>query len=276
MDLIADKIEHKIFDKSQLEEYLQDLPTGEVPKSEVVESFFKYIAEKKDEPENKKKAFEVWYKMEFFYDNANEKEFEFPEWPDELQEQIFYILIAPLMFPMYYTVPNPDRGMKVATFSFFISICWIGIFSTFMVDWADTFGSTCGIPSTVMGLTIIAAGTSVPDLLSSMIVARQGRGDMAVSSSIGSNIFDILVGLPIPWLLANIIFWKPVRVEIDENGSLLFSIVVLMLMLGSTILTIAVAGWKMSKRLALIMLFLYIIFVAQDLLRAYKVVPSPF
>ena len=51
----------------------------------------------------------------------------------------------------------------------------------------------------VMGLTFLAAGTSVPDLLTSVIVARQGHGDMAVSSSIGSNIFDVLVGLPFPW-----------------------------------------------------------------------------
>ena len=37
----------------------------------------------------------------------------------------------------------------------------------------------------VVGLTFLAAGTSVPDLLSSVIVAKQGKGDMAVSSSIG-------------------------------------------------------------------------------------------
>ena len=36
-----------------------------------------------------------------------------------------------------------------------------------------------------MGLTVLAAGTSVPDLMTSVIVARQGKGDMAVSSSIG-------------------------------------------------------------------------------------------
>jgi len=52
-----------------------------------------------------------------------------------------------------------------------------------------------------MGITFIAAGTSIPDLITSVIVARQGHGDMAVSSSIGSNIFDILVGLPLPWIL---------------------------------------------------------------------------
>ena len=46
-----------------------------------------------------------------------------------------------------------------------------------------------------MGLTLIAAGTSVPDLITSVIVARKGLGDMAVSSSLGSNLFDICVGL---------------------------------------------------------------------------------
>lgn len=45
-----------------------------------------------------------------------------------------------------------------------------------------------------MGLTFLAAGTSIPDLITSVVVARQGHGDMAVSSSIGSNIFDVTVG----------------------------------------------------------------------------------
>ena len=45
-----------------------------------------------------------------------------------------------------------------------------------------------------MGLTFLAAGTSVPDLITSVLVAQQGKGDMAVSSSVGSNIFDVTVG----------------------------------------------------------------------------------
>ena len=57
----------------------------------------------------------------------------------------------------------------------------VGILSYFMVDLAEIVGATIGIPDVIMGLTILAAGTSVPDLLSSVIVARQGEGDMAVS-----------------------------------------------------------------------------------------------
>jgi Ca2+/Na+ antiporter len=71
-----------------------------------------------------------------------------------------------------------------------------------MVWVANTIGITFHIPNEVIGLTILAAGTSIPDLITSVIVARKGLGDMAVSSSVGSNIFDICVGLPIPWLLS--------------------------------------------------------------------------
>lgn len=52
-----------------------------------------------------------------------------------------------------------------------------------------------------MGLVVVAAGTSIPDALSSILVARDGYGDMAVSNAIGSNVFDINLGLGAPFLL---------------------------------------------------------------------------
>jgi Ca2+/Na+ antiporter len=118
------------------------------------------------------------------------------------RDWIWYIIVLPLVALMTFTIPDVRRpGMgKWCYLSFIITICWIGVFSFFMVNWTETLGNTFGIPAVVMGLTFLAAGTSVPDLLSSVIVARRGSGDMAVSSSIGSNIFDILVGLPLPWI----------------------------------------------------------------------------
>jgi len=69
-----------------------------------------------------------------------------------------------------------------------------------------------------------SAGTSIPDLLTSVLVARKGFGDMAVSSSVGSNIFDVLVGLPLPWLLYSLSHSDPaggllpVTVEASTSG----------------------------------------------------------
>lgn len=85
-------------------------------------------------------------------------------------------------------------GKKFFPVTFLGSIVWIAAYSYLMVWWADMVGQTVDIPPEVMGLTFLAAGTSIPDLITSVIVARKGFGDMAVSSSVGSNIFDVTVG----------------------------------------------------------------------------------
>ena len=73
-------------------------------------------------------------------------------------------------------------------------------------------------PDSIMWLTPLAAGTSIPDCLSSIAVARRGHGDMAVSSSIGSNIFDILIGLPVPWFILTAIYYPAMSAEMRAGS----------------------------------------------------------
>ncbi len=79
-------------------------------------------------------------------------------------------------------------------------------FSDCLVPISLQVGETIGITEEIMGLTILAAGTSIPDLITSVIVARKGLGDMAVSSSVGSNIFDITVGYGLCFYKINVYF----------------------------------------------------------------------
>jgi solute carrier family 24 (sodium/potassium/calcium exchanger), member 1 len=193
--------------------------------------------------------------------------------PDGTAGRVMYFILLPLNALLYFTVPDVRWGKgweKLYMVSFVLSIVWIGMYSYFMVWSATIFGDFAGIPQNVMGLTLLAAGTSVPDLISSVIVARQGHGDMAVSSSIGSNIFDVTVGLPLPWCLALIVFNEPYKLSPD--GDLFTSLVILILMLISVIGTIIACKYVMSKALGLVMFGLYVVFVAQDLLRAYSVI----
>eukprot|EP00815_Leptocylindrus_aporus_P009211 CAMPEP_0116063502 /NCGR_PEP_ID=MMETSP0322-20121206/8465_1 /TAXON_ID=163516 /ORGANISM="Leptocylindrus danicus var. apora, Strain B651" /LENGTH=633 /DNA_ID=CAMNT_0003549157 /DNA_START=47 /DNA_END=1945 /DNA_ORIENTATION=+ len=197
--------------------------------------------------------FEKWYSQSLFWENQKkdiEEELE-SVWENlkrPVGEGFFshlrWIIVSPLVLVMALTVPdvrNP-RYTKFCYISFILSILWIGVFSFFMVRATEVIGATLGIPSVVMGLTFLAAGTSVPDLLSSVIVAKMGEGDMAVSSSIGSNIFDILVGLPIPWIAFTA--WPNDKniVEIGSDGISL-SIVILLGMLVSIITIIHFQGW---------------------------------
>mmetsp|Transcript_1996 Transcript_1996/g.2778 ORF Transcript_1996/g.2778 Transcript_1996/m.2778 type:complete len:795 (+) Transcript_1996:328-2712(+) len=180
---------------------------------------------------------------------------------------IQYIIVLPLVLVMAITIPDvrrPGWG-KWCYLAFFLSIAWIGAFSFVMVTWTELIGNTLGIPSVIMGLTVLAAGTSIPDLLSSVIVARRGNGDMAVSSSIGSNIFDILVGLPFPWILYTLWPSKPSTVEIGA-GNIGISISILLVMLVFVIVTIHFQGWKLTKLLAAFMLWFYFAFLAQAII----------
>ena len=59
-----------------------------------------------------------------------------------------------------------------------------------MVWMAEVIGLLIGLSTAIMGLTFLAAGTSIPDLITSVIVARKGFGDMAVSSSIGECVYN--------------------------------------------------------------------------------------
>lgn len=56
-----------------------------------------------------------------------------------------------------------------------------------------------------MNLTILSAGTSIPEAVSSVIMTSRGYGSMGISNSIGSNIFNILLCLGLPWLIKTLI-----------------------------------------------------------------------
>ena len=196
------------------------------------------------------------------------------EWPDSCGARVWYVIVAPLIWSLAYTIPDvrKEKNKKLVAVSFFISIMWIAAASYFMVWWASLMGEALGIPESVMGLTFLAAGTSMPDLITSVIVARQGFGDMAVSSSIGSNIFDILIGLPFPWILYAAFHGG--NIDVGTAG-LKFSLLLLLLMLVSVIVCIRMFKWSLTKPLAVAMFILYGLFVALTLLVEYNVMSAP-
>lgn len=226
--------------------------------------------------------FNEWYKdSEYFEAKAHEADiaaesaggiwtdiYDFPK--TNTRGNIIYILMFPLSITLACTCGLRDVRIpgneKWAYFEFFTSIMWIGIYSFILVDWVTVIGLTLKIPVYILGLTLLAGGTSVPDLLSSVVVAKAGKGDMAVSSSIGSNIFDVTVGLPVPWLLFNLVFDCPVVVGADN---LVISIAILLCMVLFVIMAIIASGWAMDFKLGATMMFLYVCFLVQDISRIF-------
>ena len=103
--------------------------------------------------------------------------------------------------------------------------------SHLLVESSLALGDMLGIDGVIMGFVVIAAGTSIPDTALSVISAKKGQYDAAVSNVFGSNIFDICVCLSIPILLALAMNGEPTNIDLPQTG-LIWSLI------GATLLAI--------------------------------------
>lgn len=149
----------------------------------------------------------------------------------------------------------PDKNF---VWAFLVSIALIVALSYVLVESTIVFSAGIGIPPVVVALTLLAAGTSAPDLMASVDVAREGRGGMAVANAVGSNTFDLLVGLALPWTIAlSILGLSGIDVG---TGDLWVSIGILV----ATTVILAVfltSKRELSRREGIVLLLLYAVFV---------------
>ncbi|KAI3383032.1 hypothetical protein SNEBB_006886 [Seison nebaliae] len=160
-------------------------------------------------------------------------------WPDTFFERVNYILLAPIMYLLWFHHMD-----------WFIYLFYGMVGES---DWGNS--------------------TSVPDLITSVLVARKGLGDMAVSSSIGSNIFDVTVGLPIPWIIFALVY-NGRAVNVESEG-MFCAMILLFAMLVAVITTISCSNWKMKRSFGVTMFCLYFIFLSFSLLLEYSIIPCP-
>ena len=177
--------------------------------------------------------------------------------PEGTVGRILWVLGLPIIVTFACTIPNPkqDCYRKLYPLTFIMSLVYIGLLSYLLVWMVTVIGYTIGIPDIILGLVFLSAGSSVTDALGSIIVARHGKGDMAVSNCIGSNVYDISIGLGLPWLLKTTVFGAPVKIY---SASIHFTILIL---LGSMIamnVVFITSKWSPRRLSGLALLFLYV------------------
>ena len=95
-----------------------------------------------------------------------------------------------------------------------LGIAAITFGSDWVVDGAKTIAAAFGISENLIGLTVVAFGTSLPELMTSIVAARKNEVDMALGNAIGSNIFNILMVLGIAAALNPITFIRENIIDI--------------------------------------------------------------
>ena len=93
---------------------------------------------------------------------------------------------------------NPDqgkRGLVKAVLSLLLGILLLGVGSKVLVNGASAAATILGVSKSVIGLTIVSAGTSMPELITSLVAAIKGKTDLAIGNVVGSNLLNQMLVL---------------------------------------------------------------------------------
>ena len=126
----------------------------------------------------------------------------------------------------------------------------------FVVNGASAIASSLGLSQTLIGLTIIAMGTSLPELVTSIVAAKKDEGDLAVGNVIGSNIFNILLVLGVAAAIS------PVGFIMENMIDIAFLILISVITL-----VFAWTSKEINRKEGIIMLLLYAVYMVYICMR---------
>ena len=126
----------------------------------------------------------------------------------------------------------------------------------FVVDGASAIAAGFGLSQTLIGLTIVALGTSLPELVTSIVAAKKDEVDMALGNVIGSNIFNILLILGVAAAISPVTF-------LMEN---IIDIIILIIM-SAVVWGFAWTSKKVNRKEGIIMLLMYAVYMVYICMR---------
>lgn len=133
---------------------------------------------------------------------------------DRLDAALLFILFAVFMFVTVKYGKNEGTEAKTTAaplgktaLLLVVGLVCLILGSNLFVDNASFIASTLGVSDAVIGLTIVAGGTSLPELATSMVSAKKGNSDIAIGNVIGSNVFNILMIIGVTGLV------KPMHIK---------------------------------------------------------------
>ncbi len=113
---------------------------------------------------------------------------------------LYYIFNQMKNDPQTVTTENKKSSLKIWGL-IIIGLCGLILGGQLVVENSVEIANTMGVSEKIIGLTIVAAGTSLPELVTSIVAATKKNSDIAIGNVIGSNIFNLLLVLSISSLI---------------------------------------------------------------------------
>lgn len=171
---------------------------------------------------------------------------------------VVYIIIT-----VYVALKNRQEGEAIeampvwqALLFIAIGIAAIIIGGQLVVNSAKAIALFCGMSETLVGLTIVAIGTSLPELVTSIVAARKGQNGMAVGNVVGSNIFNLLLILGVSSSI------HPIAVSMESLID-----IVLLIVISIICFIFSKTDKKINRTEGIVMVLIYCAYTAYAIIR---------
>ncbi|HUX21540.1 MAG TPA: calcium/sodium antiporter [Spirochaetia bacterium] len=142
--------------------------------------------------------------------------------------------------------------LAIQLLRFFAGVAGILVASEFLVNSAEFVATFAGVPQAVIGLTLIAIGTSIPEIATAITAARKGHGDLALGDILGADILNIV------WVIGAAATAHPLVVGTKVTSfSLPAMIIVVLITLG-----FARMGYRLERWKGIVLVVIYAVYLA--------------
>ena len=145
-----------------------------------------------------------------------------------------------------------DKGPTFQVLLILIGLMGLVSGAKLLVSGGVSIARTLGIGEWFIGITVVAIGTSLPEIVSSIMAARRGHGEMAIGNIFGSNIFNILMVLGITSLIHPLNITEPIHPDLMIGTGLTCLLLILMLR----------GKYSLEKISGVILLVTYFLYIA--------------
>jgi cation:H+ antiporter len=174
---------------------------------------------------------------------------------DKIDSMIFFLAFGVYFYRMYSTMrvgSSKKRGpIRKEIIMVVIGLVGVSFGAWLMVEGAIDISESFAVPKAIIGLTIVAIGTSLPELATSVAAALKGKMEISLGNVLGSNIINVLLVLGVAAFIR----------DIHLSGEETLMRTTFPILIFSSLLMFVYAKHKISRAQALLLLGIYVVFI---------------
>lgn len=175
------------------------------------------------------------------------------------------LFIAYIAYTIRIALKNREEGEEIESMPMWkcilfiiVGVAAIVLGGQLVVDNAEAIALSLGMTPTLVGLTIVALGTSLPELVTSVVASKKGQNGMAVGNVVGSNIFNLIFILGVSTTI------HPIAVSMEALIDIIVLIVVSIICF-----VLFKTSKKVNKAEGAAMVLIYVAYTAYAIMRVY-------